>query len=145
MKIRFAIVVHAWPDVVWIDTQNLSVTSHRLITKDDDCVPSFQNMAGTWNALNSVSVLLVSFILLWTAWKNTFTISHTLGKIVALRNVFTPTRNAVDLSIHRSNNEHISTWTNARIYVALAEKYTPNGVDTCTFMKHKHKRHTREW
>jgi len=48
---------------------------------------------------------------------------------IVLYKVFTPTRNALDLSRHRSNKEH----TNARkrckdTYVAVVEKYRLDGA-----------------
>jgi len=40
-------------------------------------------------------------------------------QIIVLCNVFTPTRNAVDLNMHRSNKEYRNTWKNTRIYTWL--------------------------
>jgi len=61
-------------------------------------------------------------------------------------NVFTPTRNVRDLSIHRNDKEHTNTFhEHEDNYVEVVEKYTlVNGANKFTLMKHKHKRHTNE-
>jgi len=61
--------------------------------------------------------------------------------------VFTPTRNTLDDSMHRSNEEHTNTRENTRIIrvgVSVAEKYTLDGANRFFSMKHKHKGHANE-
>ena len=47
-------------------------------------------------------------------------------------NVFTPTRNARAISIHRSDKEHKNVYELEGIYVEVVKKYTLNGVNTFT-------------
>jgi len=58
-----------------------------------------------------------------------------------LYNVFTPTHNAVDSSIHGIDNEHTDTWKNTKTdrYVAVIEKYTLHGSIMITLTKHTHR------
>lgn len=49
---------------------------------------------------------------------------------IVLFNVFTPTRNAQDLIMHRSIKEHTNTWKNTRRCMAVSEKYALDGANT---------------
>jgi len=61
-------------------------------------------------------------------------------------NIFTPTRNARGLIIHRSDKEHTKNMNELEdIYVEVVRKYTRYGANTFTLMKHKHKGHTHDW
>ena len=60
-------------------------------------------------------------------------------------NTFTPTRNALDLTMRRSNKEHKFMKEHEDIFVAVVEKHALDGANTFILMKHKHKGHTPEW
>jgi len=59
---------------------------------------------------------------------------------VKLYNVFTPTRNAVDLSMHRSIREtHKYMKEHEDRYEAVIENHVLDGATTITLMKPKHR------
>jgi len=61
-------------------------------------------------------------------------------------NAFTPTRNALEFSMRRSNKEHASTWKSTRIYTwGGLHKGVLNGANKFTSMKHKHEGYRHKW
>jgi len=55
--------------------------------------------------------------------------------VIVICNVFTHTRNAQDLSMHRSNKKRTNTKEHEDICVTVVEKYTVDGAKTFTLMK----------
>lgn len=67
------------------------------------------------------------------------------NKLNVLLNVFTPIRNALDLSVHCSDKVLTKNMNEYEdIYVAVAEMYSFDGVYAFTLMNHKNIGHTTE-
>jgi len=79
-------------------------------------------------------------------WLGDFYATFLRATIIVLHNVFTRARNALDLSIHRSNKEKEKFMKKHKgTNVAVIAKYTFDTANTFTLMKHKRMSHTHEW